>query len=234
MFLGVSETVCLVDIQQELTEIGREVVAGRLLVEQRVRFKGSKKAAYTAAGVNPATWDRAITQQRVRPDKLVQIVTALWPESGGDWQAIPRIAQVQKPAFQADLDALSRLSEWIRRAARDGHEVPPPTEALILWDFDQLLEGLAMKHDEEVALREMNAQIAAHDAEALRQEMTDGGDGNVDADDDAGDSPSTKLAARERYARAAREGKPVLKTRREEHDRATEAVPEDPTGMEPI
>jgi hypothetical protein len=36
------------------------------------------------------------------------------------------------------------------------------------------------------------------------------------------------------YAKAARAGEPVLKKRRRQHDEATEAVPEDPTGMEPI
>lgn len=36
------------------------------------------------------------------------------------------------------------------------------------------------------------------------------------------------------YAKAARTGEPALKKKRREHDAATEAIPEDPTGMEPI
>lgn len=37
-----------------------------------------------------------------------------------------------------------------------------------------------------------------------------------------------------RIAKAARTGEPALKKKRREHDEATEAVPEDPTGMEPL
>lgn len=78
------------DIQQELTEEEREIVAARLLDEQRDRFDGVRKAAYIAAGVNPATWTRAVGAQRVRPDRLVQIVKSLWPDSGGRWDAVPQ------------------------------------------------------------------------------------------------------------------------------------------------
>lgn len=89
MFLGVSGSVLGVDIQQELTDEEREIVAERLLAEQRERFDGVRKAAYTAAGVNPATWARVTSGQRVRPDRLVVIVKSLWPESRGDWGRIP-------------------------------------------------------------------------------------------------------------------------------------------------
>lgn len=238
MFLGVSGTVCGVDIQSELTDAGREAVAGRLLVEQRIRFKGSKKAAYTAAGVNSATWERAITKQRVRPDRLVQIVTSLWPESGGDWQLVPPAAQVRKAVFPADLDAVALLADWVREAAQSGHETPPPTEALTLWDFEQLVEGVRLKHDEDMGLRELDESIASSEIDDLRARLAakevEGGDGNVDADDDAGDSAPTKPAARSQYARAARKGTPALKKKRQQHDEETEAVPEDRTGMEPI
>jgi hypothetical protein len=81
-----------VDIQQELTDAEREQVAMRLLAEQRERFDGVRKAAYTAAKVNPATWARATAAMRVRPDRLVQIVKALWPESGGRWEMVPKVA----------------------------------------------------------------------------------------------------------------------------------------------
>lgn len=64
-------------------------MAHRLLEEQRERFDGVRKAAYTAAGVNPATWTRVVGGQRVRPDRLVKIVKSLWPESSGRWEAIP-------------------------------------------------------------------------------------------------------------------------------------------------
>jgi hypothetical protein len=94
MFLGVSGRLLGVDIQHELTEADRVIVANRLLEEQRERFDGVRKAAYIAAGVNPATWTRAIGGQRVRPDRLVQIVKALWPESGGRWDGVPETSNV--------------------------------------------------------------------------------------------------------------------------------------------
>lgn len=89
MFLDVSGMVAGVDIQQELDEAERAEVADRLLAEQRERFDGVRKAAYTAAGVNPATWARATAGLRVRPDRLVQIVKAFWPESRGQWELVP-------------------------------------------------------------------------------------------------------------------------------------------------
>lgn len=176
------------DIQQELTEVGREVVAGRLLVEQRIRFKGSKKAAYTAAGVNPATWERAISKKRVRPDKLVQIVTSLWPDSGGDWQSIPDPDQVRRSVFPGDLSALSSLSDWVQTAARDGLESPPPTAALILWDFEQLVDGLRTKYEADMTLRQFDSDLAVDEINHLRNELEKGG---VEHDR----SPATKTPA---------------------------------------
>lgn len=77
------------EIGAELTPEERQAVKERLLAEQRSRFGGQKKAAYTAAGVNAATWNNAIAGTRVRPDRLVRIVAALWPETGGDWTLVP-------------------------------------------------------------------------------------------------------------------------------------------------
>lgn len=111
MFLGVSGRVFGVDIQQELTDEEREVVAERLLAEQRERFDGVRKAAYTAAGVNPATWARATSGARVRPDRLVLIVKSLWPESHGNWSQVPesqrsawREPDYSGPTWAADAD----------------------------------------------------------------------------------------------------------------------------------
>lgn len=99
--------------------------------------------------------------------------------------------------------------------------------------------------DQEIALADLGPVASMAHKEAIRwtyaagtrvsltRDIREGGDGNVDAAD-AGDSTSTKPATRGQYAKAAREGSPTLKGKRAEHDRATEAPPEDPTGMEPI
>lgn len=83
MFLGVHDNVCAVNEEERLK------LAERLVAERNDRFKGSKKAAYTAAGVNSATWDRAEAGQSIKEHSRVAIVRALWPESGGDWTKIP-------------------------------------------------------------------------------------------------------------------------------------------------
>lgn len=49
------------------------------------RFGGSRKAAYTAAGVNSATWRRAEQGQTLKEHTLATIVGNLFPGTGGDW-----------------------------------------------------------------------------------------------------------------------------------------------------
>lgn len=93
------------DIQEELDDIERQVVARRLLAEQRMRFDGAKKAAYTAAGINAATWTRVTSGQRVRPNTLVQMVKRLWPESQGRWERVPD-EDAPKTLSRGDLESV--------------------------------------------------------------------------------------------------------------------------------
>lgn len=192
MFLGVSGNVGAVDIQNELSDAERAIIAARLQEELRTRFKGNKKAAYTEAGVNPLTWDRALRGDKVRRDRLVQIVTNLWPESRGDWDLVPAVGSVRRPLFQSDADALAALSDWVRNSAQKGSTATaPPTEALLLWDFDQLLEALAAKHEEELALKDRQAEQYNREAEDLAAELhRRGGDGDADATA-GGSAPTT-------------------------------------------
>lgn len=85
MFLGVSVSVRGV----EMNETERAQLAVHLRAARTVRFKGNKKAAYTAAGVNAATWDRAEKGESIKEHTQIAIVSALWPTSGGDWTRIP-------------------------------------------------------------------------------------------------------------------------------------------------
>lgn len=99
-----------------MTEEDRERLAARLRMEQQVRFFGIAKDAYTAAGVNSATWARAVAGQTITPRKQIQIVVKLWPETQGDWTKIP------------DLDGrggdsrLGREIEELREAVRAARE----------------------------------------------------------------------------------------------------------------
>jgi hypothetical protein len=57
-----------------------------LLEHVRVRrFKGNRKAAYTAAGVNAATWARAEGGESIKEHSIAKIVANLFPNTGGDW-----------------------------------------------------------------------------------------------------------------------------------------------------
>jgi hypothetical protein len=84
MFLGVSVSVRGV----EMNETERAELAALLREVRTSRFRGSKKAAYNAAGVNAATWDRAERGESIKEHTQVAIVSALWPETGGDWTKI--------------------------------------------------------------------------------------------------------------------------------------------------
>lgn len=55
-----------------------------MIADRRQRSFGTKRAAYVAADVNSATWDRAERGEAIRGDRLRQIVRTLWPETDGD------------------------------------------------------------------------------------------------------------------------------------------------------
>lgn len=58
----------------------------RLLVDVRNRwYDGSRKAAYTAVGVNAATWTRAEQGLPIKERSLVAILKELFPDTVGDW-----------------------------------------------------------------------------------------------------------------------------------------------------
>ena len=61
---------------------------GRRAEEQRLEKFGTKSAAYQAASLNSATWDRIEKGLPVRDDRLRAAVSALWPESRGKWEKV--------------------------------------------------------------------------------------------------------------------------------------------------
>ena len=72
-----------------MTEDERAAFAARLDLELRERFLGVAQRAYRAAGVNAATWKRAVTGLTIKPHKQIEIVVNHWPETRGDWTKIP-------------------------------------------------------------------------------------------------------------------------------------------------
>lgn len=73
----------------DIEEPERLRLAEQLRTVRLRRFKGNKKAAYTAAGVNSGTWERAERGEPMREHTRIGIVSALWPETNGDLTRIP-------------------------------------------------------------------------------------------------------------------------------------------------
>lgn len=81
---------------------------GRRIAVARIRQYGTKSAAYKAADVNAATWDRAEQGLSIREDRLIAIVRTLWPDTGGDYRSV--LAE----DWAADAGSPKRAGEDIR------------------------------------------------------------------------------------------------------------------------
>lgn len=71
-----------------MTDRERQLFAMALENVRTSRFEGSRKAAYTAAGVNAATWARAEGGQSIKDHTLAKITAKLFPRTGGDWRQL--------------------------------------------------------------------------------------------------------------------------------------------------
>lgn len=89
----------------ELTEQQRADLARRIKRQREWDFD-TKKAAYVAAGVNSATWDKAEDPEgSLAPASLKKIVKLLWPDTGG-------ILELMDPplgANETDDDVIARI-----------------------------------------------------------------------------------------------------------------------------
>ena len=110
-----------------MTEQDRERLAARLRMEQQVRFFGIAKDAYTAAGVNSATWARAVAGQTITPRKQIQIVVKLWPDTQGDWTRIPDLPSSAPSSAET---RLGREIEVLREAVRAAREAGRTTDEM--------------------------------------------------------------------------------------------------------
>lgn len=114
MFLGVSDTLDDVD----MTDEQRKFIGDRA-TDIRITRYGTKMAAYQAAGVNSATWDRIEKGEPVREDRLIAVVKTLWPDTGGQWQKVPGIDSTDPrsyPVFGGSYDEpeyLKGIEQWV-------------------------------------------------------------------------------------------------------------------------
>lgn len=125
MFLGVSATLCSVDISSD-----ERAALAALVTSERVRQHGTRSGAYRAAGLNATTWQRIEDGLPVRQDRLVAAVRTLWPESGGDWRRIGvsddrPLADYEDRAILGEIEA--RLDE--RKVAARDTEIPTMAQA---------------------------------------------------------------------------------------------------------
>jgi hypothetical protein len=123
MFLGVSGSVVLVAI-----DAADRARLGDLIQTRRERKHGTKKAAYQAAGVNAATWDKAEAGESVRPDLLRKIVRNLWPETEGDWQEVVHGPQVGDPSMADLKERVDHLEEILADFIRERRGEADPTQ----------------------------------------------------------------------------------------------------------
>lgn len=88
---------------------------GMLIRERRAEIYDTKIAAYQAAKLNPATWDRIESGQPVRADRLRAAVRVLWPATLGDWRRIHSIPGEVRTVFgaPADPEYAKQVEGWI-------------------------------------------------------------------------------------------------------------------------
>lgn len=115
----------------DMNEEQRGDFASRIKAVRLRRFGGSRKAAYTAAGVNSGTWTRAESGLSIAERSVVSIVQALWPESGGDWEALipplgpPKlVSQIEAEIEASDLSPSTKT--FIREILADNTPPDPP------------------------------------------------------------------------------------------------------------
>jgi hypothetical protein len=70
----------------EMSKAQRDDLAARVADMRLTQYRGNRKAAYTAAGVNSATWTRVEEGLPLKERSCVAIIATLWPETHGDWR----------------------------------------------------------------------------------------------------------------------------------------------------
>lgn len=126
-----------------MTDYDPTELAAAIKSRRQTKF-GTKKAAYNAAKVNAATWDKAEAgDPTIRPDLLWNVVRALWPETDGDPRLVPTVGgdtqdepgYVESPGDRASgglaedavlrkfdemSEAIREMSERLARLEKDG------------------------------------------------------------------------------------------------------------------
>ncbi len=116
----------------EMTDTDRAQVAKQMQATLAREFGGNKKAAYTHAGVNPATFDRMLAGEVVKTHSLTAAVGRLWPETEGDWRRLltgPVSAPGLDELSDADLMRVLLRRAELREAGGSDGDTTPSTRA---------------------------------------------------------------------------------------------------------
>lgn len=118
---------------EDLTEHERQAL-GQWVTEGRRRRFTTKRAAYNAAGLNSATWDRIEDGKVVREDRLAAALRTLWPATGGDPQRLLDNPSLREPtplplSSTTGRPAVDPLLEQVRvsRSLDGGINITVPT-----------------------------------------------------------------------------------------------------------
>lgn len=155
----------------ELNEQQRLALGAALIDVRTLRFKGSRKAAYTAAGVNPATWTRVESGEPIKEASLAKIAANLFPSTRGNWRAL----------FDGDAVVIP---------GDDLPETTNPERLDIAFELiDEVFKQLEQIHERLDALGAPRTQLAV--ADAARDVGRRGSVRRVrDAQDQAGEPPT--------------------------------------------
>lgn len=112
----------------DLNELQRADLASRVRSVRLSRYRGNRKAAYTDAEVNSATWERAEKGAPLAERSLVAIVETLWPETAGDWRLLdpPLGGEVDVAEEVRRSNLHPKAKNYILRFLDENE--PPPTE----------------------------------------------------------------------------------------------------------
>lgn len=122
----------------DLNESQRRDLAARIEQERVRQFKGNRRKAYSAAGVNAMTWAKAESPDEPLAERsIIAIVGTLWPETGGDWRLMnPPLDAGGESLLTPDVLAeLEKLSPPYRDRIRavlenDARRAQPPAEGV--------------------------------------------------------------------------------------------------------
>lgn len=128
---------------------------GELIQARRKAEHGTKYAAYKAAGVNSATWDRAEAGLPIREDRMGAVLRALWGHSvAGPEQVLAKaetawmgLDQALRPDFSEADPATAELASW----AQENFERINQTLAQLAEAVEQLDRKVGQEHGKRSA-----------------------------------------------------------------------------------